>query len=411
MTALLVSILLTSFTPLEKVVAVVNDSPILHSEVVEAVVFAGYDLSGEYAIDSATPEYQAALEELVENQLILNAAIDAGYYPTTEEIDELVDEYLLTDPSAYDADIDLLRRLIAENQASQVFIGRKAQSAFQDVPMSPETYLDANAGLVEEMIMPRHIGWIYLPILPLGPDHDLVMEEMLELRAMLEAGVSFEELAMEYSEDGSAMNGGYLGRFGLAEMTYEFEYEAFSLEEGEISQPITSPYGIHIIKQDARHDDGTIEASHILMTLSIDESDIERTIAQADRILSDIRAYNISFEDAARLYSRELSSSSEGGDMGIIPIKLWQPEIADIIEDLEIGSCSEPVFLEDSKGVAIFKLFEGTGEVDWESYSETELNGLVQQVVYLDTYTSMIDSLKNEMPVIYYLEDDGSSAD
>ncbi len=411
MTALLVSILLTTFIPLEKVVVVVDNSPILHSEVEQLLVQMGLDPEGSYEVDSETPEYHNALEELIETRLIVNAAVGAGFYPTDDEIQALVQEQLDLSPPESDVDIEYISEVLADNQAAQIFIFRKVQVAMQDMPLSSEAYLVANAGLVEEIIMPRHIGWIYLPVLPTGPDFDEVVEEMDRMRERILSGESFEELAMEYSDDGSAGNGGYLGSFGPGEMTYAFEDAAFALETGEISEPVVTPFGIHIIRLDGRNEDGTIEASHILRVVPIDLDDIERTVTEAESILRDIRNSRLSFEDAARMYSRDMSSSESGGDMGMVPLKLWLYEVAEAVEGLEIGSCSEPVVLENSGAVAIIRLHEDTGEIDWNSYTQAELDGLVQQVIYQDTYNSVVDSLRGEIPVIYFLENDGASAD
>jgi peptidyl-prolyl cis-trans isomerase SurA len=209
---------------------------------------------------------------------------------------------------------------------------------------------------------------------------------------------------MEYSDDGSAINGGYLGTFGPGEMTLAFEDAAFSLEEGEISEPVVTPFGIHIIKLDARNEDGTINASHILRIVPVDCDDIDRTVAEADTILDEIRSSRLSFEDAAGQYSRDRSSSEIGGDMGMIPLKLWLPQLAEVAEELETGTCSEPVILENDGAVVLIKLLEDMGEIEWDSYNDSELTGLVQQIIYQDTYNSVVDSLKNEIPVIYYLE-------
>ena len=410
MTALIVSMLLTVFIPLEKIVAVVDNSPILHSEVEQVLVQIGLDPDGSYEIDSQTPEYHDALEELIDTRLIVNAAIGAGFYPTDDEILALVEDQLELSPPGYDVDLEYISEVLADNQAAQIFIFRKVQAVLQDMPLSSEAYLLANAELVEEIIMPRHIGWIYLPILPAGPEFDEAVEEMLLLRERILSGESFEELAMEYSDDGSARNGGYLGTFGPGDMTYAFEDAAFALETGEISEPVVTPFGIHLIRLDNRNEDGTIEASHILRAVPVDPDDIETTVTEAENILSDIRNSLLSFEDAARIYSRDMSSSDNGGDMGMVPLKLWMYEIATAAEGLEIGSCSEPVILENSGAVAIIRLQEDSGEIDWNFYNEAEQSGLVQQVIYQDTYNSVVDSLRDCKPVIYFLENDGTSA-
>jgi hypothetical protein len=70
-----------------------------------------------------------------------------------------------------------------------------------------------------------------------------------ELRTRLEAGEDFATLAQEYSDDpGSAATGGELGWFGRGRMVAPFEEAAFSLEPGEISQPVKSDFGYHLIE-------------------------------------------------------------------------------------------------------------------------------------------------------------------
>ena len=82
-------------------------------------------------------------------------------------------------------------------------------------------------------------------------------EEALEVKAQLDAGAEFAELAKEKSIDPSAqVNNGNLGLFGKGQMVPEFEQAAFSLSEGEISEPVESQFGYHVIllhkKEEAR---------------------------------------------------------------------------------------------------------------------------------------------------------------
>lgn len=69
-----------------------------------------------------------------------------------------------------------------------------------------------------------------------------------EVQKKLDEGEDFAELAKEYSDDGSAANGGDLGYFTTGRMVKEFEDAAFSLEEGEISGPVESNFGTHFIQ-------------------------------------------------------------------------------------------------------------------------------------------------------------------
>jgi peptidyl-prolyl cis-trans isomerase C len=74
-----------------------------------------------------------------------------------------------------------------------------------------------------------------------------------ELRKKIAAGASFETIAREDSDDAtSGMNGGDLGFFGHNQMVPPFEQAAFALKPGELSEPVKSPFGYHIIKVEAK---------------------------------------------------------------------------------------------------------------------------------------------------------------
>lgn len=103
--------------------------------------------------------------------------------------------------------------------------------------------------------------------------HILVADEATakEVKEKLDAGEDFAELAKEYSTDGSAESGGDLGFFGEGSMVAEFEEAAFSLEVDEISEPVKTEHGYHIIKvtdkqdaAEANFDDSKEEIKDIL---------------------------------------------------------------------------------------------------------------------------------------------------
>uniref|UniRef100_UPI00052FE084 peptidylprolyl isomerase n=1 Tax=Planococcus sp. CAU13 TaxID=1541197 RepID=UPI00052FE084 len=84
----------------------------------------------------------------------------------------------------------------------------------------------------------------------LNARHILVEDEetAATVKAELDAGGDFAELAQEYSSDGSAAEGGDLGWFGVGAMVPEFEEAAYALELEEISEPVSSQFGFHIIQ-------------------------------------------------------------------------------------------------------------------------------------------------------------------
>jgi parvulin-like peptidyl-prolyl isomerase len=87
--------------------------------------------------------------------------------------------------------------------------------------------------------------------------HILVQEESLakEIKEKLDKGAKFAELAKEYSKDeGSKSQGGELGYMSQGQLVPEFESKLFSMKKGEISDPVKTQFGWHIIKlEDTRH--------------------------------------------------------------------------------------------------------------------------------------------------------------
>lgn len=86
-----------------------------------------------------------------------------------------------------------------------------------------------------------------------------VIERAKAVKQMAEAGQSFDALARKYSEGPGAERGGLLGSFRKGEMAPQLEQAAFALGPGEVSPPIVSPNGVHLLKVDAVQADGHLE--------------------------------------------------------------------------------------------------------------------------------------------------------
>ncbi|MEX2582648.1 MAG: peptidylprolyl isomerase [Gemmatimonadota bacterium] len=109
-------------------------------------------------------------------------------------------------------------------------------------------------------------------------------ERAMEVRTELAGGADFAELAERESDDpGTAAAGGDLGFFERGQMVPEFEEMAFSLPVGEVSPPVQTDYGYHIIEVLEREDERA-RARHILISYEPSEAALDRLYARADSL-------------------------------------------------------------------------------------------------------------------------------
>ena len=113
------------------------------------------------------------------------------------------------------------------------------------------------------------IEYVYFPKVASAEDSLETKKEIGRLRQEIEAGEDFAELAAVVSDDeGSAARGGDLGFFGRGQMVAPFEEAAFALAPGELSEPVQTRYGWHLIKVEERLEESSgerVHARHILL--------------------------------------------------------------------------------------------------------------------------------------------------
>jgi peptidyl-prolyl cis-trans isomerase SurA len=163
-------------------------------------------------------------------------------------------------------------------------------------------------------------GWHILISLPpeAGPDDTLkAWRKTILIRERIIRGESFEEVARSSSDDPSAkINGGNLGYFTAFQMIMPFEDAAYGLKS-EISQPVRTPYGYHIIKVAGRRpSSGKIKVAHIMRTIMPGSSEDVAKAAE-DTIFSVYKQLEngAQFGELAAKYSDHRESSSKGGEL------------------------------------------------------------------------------------------------
>ena len=107
--------------------------------------------------------------------------------------------------------------------------------------------VDKSANGVAAVVTQNHARHILLRTSPQLGEREAA-QRLSELRQRIEGGASFEALARQYSEDGSAQMGGDLGWAGPGRYVPEFEQALNALQPGQVSQPVVSRFGVHLIQ-------------------------------------------------------------------------------------------------------------------------------------------------------------------
>lgn len=173
----------------------------------------------------------------------------------------------------------------------------------------------------------------------LPEDTARVYNQLMGLREqILNGDRTFDEVARSISTDTySAREGGDLGWFTAFNMVYPFEHAAYTQEEGEISKPVRTQYGYHLIKTTGRrYARGKIEVAHILAYAPQDASAEERE--SAERKIQEIYESlegGAEFAQLARQYSDDKSTANMGGVLPVFGMKEMLPEFEEAAFALE----------------------------------------------------------------------------
>ncbi|MDQ8158170.1 MAG: peptidyl-prolyl cis-trans isomerase [Gemmatimonadota bacterium] len=231
-------------------------------------------------------KYQRLLASPMARQSGMLAGLEAYYrneIPKQKLFDQIASDAYVSDERLWQS----YRDRHDSTQISYVLVG---QSALTDTAV---TVTDAEIAQFFERNKKRFsrpgravVSLLTVPRSVTSADTVQAKTRVDRLRAEIVGGAKFEDIAKRESTDSvSGANGGALGKGGRGRFTPNFETAAYALKTGELSQPVLTPFGWHLIRVDERKGD-TLDVRHILIAIGQSDSSATRTDRRADSLAS-----------------------------------------------------------------------------------------------------------------------------
>lgn len=198
-----------------------------------------------------------------------------------------------------------------------------------------------------------------------------VVNRLKEIKAEVLAGASFKTRAVIYSDDkGSASSGGFYKINRKTQFVKEFKDVAFSLGEGEISEPFETEYGYHIIMVE-RIKGQEVELRHILMMPKVSDKALKEAKEKIITIKKKIESGEITFSEAARTLSDEKETRANGGIL-INPktqdthfeLTKMDPSLYSEVSNLKENAVTQPILDDDPRTGKKYKIITVTNRIN-----------------------------------------------
>ena len=249
------------------------------------------------------------------------------------------------------------RQAITDQTLTQQMQQEIAKKVPELTPYDVQKYIDAT----DEADLPMVPVKYQLSQICIYPDREAanmaVKERLLAIRERIINGEKFSTLARIYSQDpGSARKGGELGMASKSIFWPAFSDAAMALKPGVVSQIVETPDGFHIIEVLEKKGD-MFNARHILLKPEYTSDDREKAFTTLDSLRTELSNGAVTFELAARFYSQDPTTRTNGGQMAdpmtgssYFEIDQLKPQDYAAVRNLKEGEISEPVESLDNEG-------------------------------------------------------------
>ena len=341
-----------SQTVIDRIAAVVGKEIITQSDLNLTI----QSMAMQNKLDPESPELRnRILDGLINEKLILAEAIEDSVVVSNDEVTDRLDRQIkmLAQQAGseqrleelYNMPISRMKRDFRDLIRNQLLVEKIRQTRQASITVTRrevEEFFDAHKDSLPTIPKEYELSHIFMKPKPDSSVVQAVYKKALTVLDSIKAGGDFADFAKRYSSDpGSARGGGDLGWFRRGVFEKEFEEAAFALKDSEISHPIKTTYGYHIIQLIERRGE-SVHTRHILFSIQQSSADDDSTIAELNR-LRDRALAGETFGVLAGKFSDDPDSKDIGGDLGKIGVDQIEPSFMEILKTMKQGEISAPV--------------------------------------------------------------------
>jgi len=262
--------------------------------------------------------HHAVVDSIVASDVEINSEVERNisyFKQQLGSIEKVVKMYGFNDEED-------LRKELFDIQKEQILIRKERESITEKVDVTPEEVRTYYSNLEKDNSLPEfsaeiELAQIVKTIKPSEEEINRVINKLKKIKKEIEDGYSFRLKAIINSDD-PAVSGNGPGAGGKYTITRdanfikEFKEVAFSLDEGEISDPFESGFGFHIIQVEKIKGQER-DVRHILIQPKISEAELKASKDELEKIRKQILKGEITFEEAVLKYSDDKETKNNKG--------------------------------------------------------------------------------------------------
>ena len=269
------------------------------------------------------------LEQMMQQKLLAHHAVIDSLIATEASVKPMVDrkiDYFTQQLGSIDKvtalygfdNLDDLTRELSRIEIETSLIGQMQQQITAEIDVTPDEVRNYYKSLKMQNELPEFttevkLAQIVLNVTPSETEITRVKDQLLKIKKEVEDGASMKMKAILYSDDpGVVQNGGLYTITRESQFVREFKDAAFSIDEGQVSEPFKSDFGYHIVKVE-KVKGQQIDVRHVLIQPKVNADEKETIAEKLDSIRTVITKGDLSFEEAVEKYSEDKKTNKNKG--------------------------------------------------------------------------------------------------